>query len=184
MNRRTALSLGVAASASLAGNAGLAATRADAFTNPESVAAPSAVALLPADAVAAVSRARRASFIERTDGTTLFYKDWGSGRPVLFIHGAGLRSDSWAAQMESVVGTGFRGIAFDRRGHGRSSDPGRGQDDDTLADDIAAILDTLDLHEVTIVGHAQGGGEIARYLTRHGEARVVRVAMVEPPRTI
>ena len=184
MNRRTALSLGVAASASLAGSAGLAAPRTEPLANLEPVAAPSAVALAPADAVASLSRARRASFIERTDGTALFYKDWGSGRPVLFIHGAGMSSDCWASQMESAVSTGLRGIAFDRRGHGRSSDPGHGQDDDTLAADIAAILDTLDLHEVTIVGHAKGGGEIARYLTRHGEARVVRVTMVEAPRTI
>lgn len=179
MNRRTALSLGVAASASLAGSAGaLAAPRTDIADHLESAAT---VPVVQTDAVVSLSRARRASFIERTDGTALFYQDWGSGRPVLFIHGAGMSSDCWASHMEAIIGTGFRGIAFDRRGHGRSGDPGHGQDDDTLADDIAAILDTLDLHDVTIVGHTQGGGEIARYLTRHGEERVVRVAMVPPP---
>jgi len=162
MNRRTALGFGFAAGASLA--ASLA----------EGAAAPHV------DSVASLSRARRASFIERRDGTALFYRDWGSGRPVLFVHGAGIDSDLWMHQMGSFVGAGFRCIAFDRRGHGRSSNPGRGSDCDTLADDIAAIIETLDLEGVAIIGHSMGCGEIVRYLTRQGAGRVSRVALVGP----
>src|SRR5262245_13356561 len=124
MNRRTARGFGFAAGATLA--ASLA----------EGAAPP------PVDSVASASRARRASFIERRDGTALFYRDWGTGRPVLFVHGAGIDSDLWMNQMASFVNAGFRCIAFDRRGHGRSSDPGRGTDRDTLADGIAAIITT------------------------------------------
>ena len=162
MNRRTALGFGFAAGATLA--ASLA----------EGAAAPQV------DSIASVSRARRASFIGRRDGTALFYRDWGSGRPVLFVHGAGIDSDLWMHQMGALVGAGFRCIAFDRRGHGRSSDPGRGSDYDTLADDIAAVIETLDLEGVAIVGHSMGCGEIVRYLTRPGAGRVARVALVGP----
>jgi pimeloyl-ACP methyl ester carboxylesterase len=132
------------------------------------------------DSIASLSRARRASFIERRDGTALFYRDWGTGRPVLFVHGAGIDSDLWMDQMASFVNAGFRCIAFDRRGHGRSSDPGRGTDCDTLADDIAAIIGTLDLHGLAIIGHSMGCSEVVRYLTREGAARVSRVALVGP----
>jgi pimeloyl-ACP methyl ester carboxylesterase len=162
MNRRTALGFGFAAGATLA--ASLA----------EGAVAPHV------DSVASVSRARRASFIERRDGTALFYRDWGTGRPVLFVHGAGIDSDLWMNQMASFVNAGFRCIAFDRRGHGRSSDPGGGTDGDTLADDIAAIITTLDLEGVAIVGHSMGCGEIVRYLTRQGAGRVSRLALVGP----
>lgn len=163
MNRRTALGFGFAAA-----GATLAASLAEGAVAPH------------VDSVASVSRARRASFIERRDGTALFYRDWGSGRPLLFVHGAGIDSDLWVHQMGSFVGAGFRCIAFDRRGHGRSSDVGRGTDCDTLADDIAAVIETLDLRGVAIVGHSLGCGEIMRYLTRQGAGRVARVALVGP----
>jgi non-heme chloroperoxidase len=162
MNRRTALGFGFAAGASLA--ASLA----------EGTPAPRV------DSVASLSRARRASFIELRDGTALFYRDWGTGRPVLFVHGAGIDSDLWMHQMGAFVSAGFRCIAFDRRGHGRSGDPGRGSDCDTLADDLAAIITTLDLQGVAIIGHSMGCGEIVRYLTRQGAGRVSRVALVGP----
>jgi non-heme chloroperoxidase len=124
--------------------------------------------------------AHRASFIERTDGTALFYRDWGTGKPIVFVAGAGVPSGMWAYQMVPLVQAGFRCVAFDRRGHGRSSDPGRGYDFDTLSDDLAAVIETLDLREVTLVGHSMGCGEIVRYLTRHGSARVARVALIAP----
>jgi non-heme chloroperoxidase len=122
----------------------------------------------------------RASFIHRKDGTALFYRDWGVGTPVLFVHSAGLNSEMWAYQMMPLTAQGFRCVAFDRRGHGRSSDPGRGYDFDTLADDLAAVIDALDLRNVTLVGHSMGCAEIARYLTRHGSGRIKRVALIAP----
>lgn len=128
----------------------------------------------------AVAEPPRASFIERRDGTALFYRDWGSGAPVLFVHSAGLNSEMWAYQMVPLTAEGFRCIAFDRRGHGRSSDPGRGYDFDTLADDLAAVIGTLDLTGLTLVGHSMGCAEIARYLTRHGSRRVKRVVLIAP----
>ena len=100
------------------------------------------------------------------DGTELFYRDWGAGRPVVFVHGMLLSSETWRYQAIHLTSHGFRAIAGDRRGHGRSDDPGTGYDFDTLADDLAALLDRLDLTEVTLVGHSMGGGEIARYLQR------------------
>jgi pimeloyl-ACP methyl ester carboxylesterase len=122
----------------------------------------------------------RASFIERTDGTALFYRDWGAGRPIVFVASAGLPSGMWGYQMLPLVQAGYRCIAFDRRGHGRSSDPGRGYDFDTLADDLAAVLETLDLRNVMLVGHSMGCGEVTRYLSRHGQDRVARIALIAP----
>ncbi len=122
----------------------------------------------------------RASFIHRKDGTALFYKDWGTGTPVVFVNSAGLHCDMWAYQMVPLTARGMRCVAFDRRGHGRSSDPGRGYDFDTLADDLAAVIEALNLRNVTLVGHSMGCSEIARYLTRHGRARVARVVMLAP----
>ncbi len=129
---------------------------------------------------AAKSQPRRASFIERTDGTALFYKDWGAGKPIVFIHGAGVCSEMWSYQMFPLANAGFRCIAFDRRGHGRSSDPGRGYDYDTLADDLAAVIDVLGLSNVTLIGHSMGCGEAVRYLTRHGSSQVARIALLGP----
>lgn len=116
--------------------------------------------------------------IQAPDGTELFYRDWGAGRPVVFVHGLLLSSDMWWYQMMHVSGHGGRAVAYDRRGHGRSDDPGAGYEFDTLADDLAAVLDGLDLTDVTLVGHSMGGGEIARYLSRHGHRRVARIALV------
>ena len=114
------------------------------------------------------------------DGVHLYYRDWGSGRPVLFVAGWSMCSDAWGYQMMALSRRGLRAIAFDRRGHGRSSDPGGGYDLDTLADDIAAVLEALDLKDVVLVGHSMGCNEIVRYLARHGAARVGRVALLGP----
>lgn len=110
----------------------------------------------------------------------LFYKDWGSGKPILFVHSAAVSSDIWSYQMAPLANAGLRCIAFDRRGHGRSSDPGRGYDYDTLADDLAAVIAALNLHDITLVGHSMGCAEIVRYLTRHGSKRVARIALLAP----
>ncbi|MCO4890694.1 alpha/beta hydrolase [Cupriavidus sp. WGtm5] len=118
------------------------------------------------------------SFITTQDGTRIFYKDWGSGRPVVFSHGWPLNADAWDAQLLFLVQQGFRVIAHDRRGHGRSDQPARGNDMDTYADDLAALLDALDLQEATLVGHSTGGGEVAHYIGRHGTRRVSRAVLI------
>lgn len=112
------------------------------------------------------------------DETSLFYRDWGSGRPVVFVHGMLMSSDMWQHQMLHLTENGFRAVAYDRRGHGRSDDPGTGYDFDTLTGDLAALLDRLDLTGVTLVGHSMGGGEIARYLSKHGGQRISQIALV------
>ena len=117
-------------------------------------------------------------FVATGDGTSLFYKDWGTGEPVVFVHGGQLGADMWEYQMTPLAGQGLRCIAYDRRGCGRSSQPGHGYDVDTLADDLAAVIERLDLRAVTLVGHSNGGGDIARYLSRHGADRVVRAVLV------
>lgn len=119
-------------------------------------------------------------FIRTSDGTSLFYRDWGTGKPVVFVASWVMPSESWSYQMAALAEQGFRCVAYDRRGHGRSSDPGRGYDFDTLADDLAAVLDTLDLRDVTLVGFSMGGAEIVRYVTRHGTARVGRLVSIAP----
>ncbi len=171
MHRRTALSyIAAAAGAGLA----VSTTRVVAARDDALADAPAMHGHLGAD------HARRAPFVERTDGTALFYRDWGTGTPVLFMASAGLNSAMWAYQMVPFVHAGYRCVAFDRRGHGRSSDPGRGYDFDTLSDDLAAVLEVLDLRDVTLVGHSMGCGEIVRYLTRHGSGRVARIALLAP----
>jgi non-heme chloroperoxidase len=117
------------------------------------------------------------------DGTRIHYKDWGSGRPVVFSHGWPLHSDSWEAQMLHLASNGFRCIAHDRRGHGRSSQPWTGNDMDTYADDLAELIEALDLRDVTLVGFSTGGGEVARYIGRHGTGRVAQAALISsvPP---
>ena len=119
-------------------------------------------------------------FIETRDHAALFYKDWGTGKPVLFVHSWAANSELWQYQMIHLSDQGMRCVAYDTRGHGRSSDPGRGYDADTLADDLAAVIQKLDLHEVTLVGHSMGCGEIVRYLSRHGASRISRVVFVSP----
>jgi non-heme chloroperoxidase len=121
---------------------------------------------------------RRACFMETADGTSLFYNDWGSGKPVVFSHAWGLNAEIFEYQLTELTDQGLRCVAYDRRGHGRSSDPGRGYDYDTLSDDLAGIIERLDLREVTLVGFSMGSGEVARYLTRHGSGRVARVVLV------
>ncbi|WP_310569733.1 alpha/beta hydrolase [Gemmatimonas sp.] len=117
------------------------------------------------------------------DGNTMYFKDWGTGRPIVFSHGWPLSADSWEAQMLHLADNGFRCIAHDRRGHGRSSQSWTGNDMDTFADDLAELIDALDLREVTLVGFSMGGGEVARYVGRHGTSRIAQVALISavPP---
>jgi pimeloyl-ACP methyl ester carboxylesterase len=119
-------------------------------------------------------------FIETHDGVSLFFRDWGEGEPVVFCAAWALSSIAWQYQMISVVDSGRRAVAYDRRGHGRSDDPGRGYDYDTLAEDLASLLERLDLREVTLVAHSMGSGEAVRYLTREGCGRVARLVLVAP----
>src|SRR5690606_9372330 len=117
------------------------------------------------------------------DGTTIYYKDWGRGPAVTFSHGWPLNSDAWDGQMLHLVQHGYRCVALDRRGHGRSGQPSVGNDMDHYADDLASLITALDLVDVTLVGHSTGGGEVARYVGRHGSARVsgaVLIAAVPP----
>ena len=112
------------------------------------------------------------------DGTRIYFKDWGTGEPVVFSHGWPLCSDSWEAQMVFLAAHGYRCIAHDRRGHGRSSQPWTGNDMDTYADDLSELLELLDLRGATLVGFSAGGGEVARYVGRHGTERLARVALI------
>jgi pimeloyl-ACP methyl ester carboxylesterase len=128
-------------------------------------------------------KAHAGPVIRTRDGVELFYRDWGTGSPVVFLSGWTLASDMWAYQMAPLSEQGLRCIAYDRRGHGQSTDPGRGYDYDTLADDLAAVLDALDLRDVTLVGHSMAAGELVRYLSRHGDERVARLVFLAPANT-
>ena len=121
--------------------------------------------------------------ITTRDGTTIFYKDWGKGQPVVFSHGWPLSSDDWDAQLLFFGQKGYRVIAHDRRGHGRSSQTWDGNDMDTYADDLAQLTEKLDLHDAIHVGHSTGGGEVARYIGRHGSKRVAKAVLISavPP---
>jgi non-heme chloroperoxidase len=116
--------------------------------------------------------------ITTKDGTQIFYKDWGSGRPIVFSHGWPLDADAWDAQMLFLGAQGFRVIAHDRRSHGRSTQTWQGNDMDTYADDLATLLDTLDITEAMLVGHSTGGGEVAHYIGRHGTRRVAKAVLI------
>ena len=118
------------------------------------------------------------STITTKDGTQIYYKDWGSGQPIVFSHGWPLSSDAWEAQMFFLASNGYRCIAHDRRGHGRSSQPWNGNDMDTYADDLAELMTALDLKGATLIGHSTGGGEVARYIGRHGTKRVARAVLM------
>ena len=117
-------------------------------------------------------------FIETSDRTRIFYKDEGAGQPIVFSHGWPLTADAWEGQLYFFASNGFRAIAHDRRGNGRSDQPWQGNDIDTFADDLAALLDALDLEDAVLVGHSTGGGEIARYIGRHGTGRVARAVFI------
>jgi non-heme chloroperoxidase len=116
--------------------------------------------------------------ITTKDGTTIFYKDWGSGQPVVFSHGWPLTSDAWEDQMMFLSGHGHRTIAHDRRGHGRSSQPWGGNDMDHYADDLHELMTALDINSAVMIGHSTGGGEVARYLGRHGTGRVAKAVLI------
>ena len=123
------------------------------------------------------------STITTKDGTEIYYKDWGKGPSVVFSHGWPLNADAWDDQMMFMAARGFRCIAFDRRGHGRSSQPWEGNNYDTFAEDLAALIGALNLKAAILVGHSAGAGDIARYIGRHGTARVAATVMVSaiPP---
>ena len=121
--------------------------------------------------------------ITTQDGTQIYYKDWGFGQPVVFSHGWPLNADSWERQMVHLAASGFRCIAHDRRGHGRSNQPWHGNEMDTYADDLAALIEALDLRQAILFGFSTGGGEVARYIGRHGTTRVAKAGLVSavPP---
>ncbi|GHJ40202.1 alpha/beta fold hydrolase [Streptomyces sp. TS71-3] len=122
-------------------------------------------------------------FVATKDGTQIFYKEWGSGQPVVFSHGWPLNGDAWDPQLMMVAENGYRAIAHDRRGGGRSSQTWEGNDLDTYADDLAQLIEALDLHDVILVGHSTGGGEVTRYIGRHGSDRVAKTVLLSaiPP---
>ncbi|MFA5171309.1 MAG: alpha/beta hydrolase [Sulfuriferula sp.] len=123
------------------------------------------------------------STITTSDGTQIYYKDWGDGQPVVFSHGWPLSADSWESQMVFLASNGYRCIAHDRRGHGRSSQSWSHNDMDTYADDLAMLMETLDLKNAALIGFSAGGGEVARYIGRHGTKRVAKAALISavPP---
>ena len=123
------------------------------------------------------------SIVKTKDGVEIFYKDWGNGQPIVFSHGWPLSSDDWDTQMLFFLKNGYRVIAHDRRGHGRSSQVSEGHDMDHYADDLATLTAHLDLKNAIHVGHSTGGGEVARYLARHGDKNVAKAAIISgvPP---
>src|SRR4051794_15619370 len=123
-------------------------------------------------------RTKYMSTIKTKDGTEIYYKDWGQGPVVTFSHGWPLNADAWDGQMLFLAQHGYRVVAHDRRGHGRSSQASSGNDMDGYADDLAAVIEALDLRDATLVGHSTGGGEVARYIGRHGTARAAKAVLL------
>jgi non-heme chloroperoxidase len=162
MDRRTLLK----SAASTAMGAGLLAAGSDSATS--------------AQASSSRAKPRAGDFIETTDGVKLAYSDWGAGKPVVFVHAWALPSPMWDYQIGALSEQGLRCIAYDRRGHGRSSKPSSGYDCDTLADDLSALVSELDLHGVTLVSHSFGSAEVVRYLTRHGASRIEKIVLIAP----
>jgi non-heme chloroperoxidase len=158
--------------------AGIAAGIGGTFATPEAQA--------KAVTVASGRSASNGDYLTVKDGTRIFFRDWGTGPVVTFSHGWPLTADAWDAQMLFLSAQGFRVIAHDRRGHGRSSQPWTGNDMDTYADDLAALLDALDVKNATLVGHSTGGGEVARYIGRHGTSRVSKAVLISavPPHMV
>jgi pimeloyl-ACP methyl ester carboxylesterase len=138
-----------------------------------------AAATLAATAEAAPKRARPAT-IQTNDGLALAYEDWGSGPPIVLVHSWALNKTMWRQQIPALIDAGFRVVAFDRRGHGRSGGNGQGYDMDTLADDLGCVMDQLDLKGAVLAGHSMASGEIVRYLTRHGRSRLARLVLISP----
>jgi len=118
------------------------------------------------------------STVTMQDSTQIYYKDWGEGQPVVFSHGWPLSADAWESQMMFLATNGYRAIAHDRRGHGRSSQPSGGNEMDTYADDLATLIEALDLRDAVLVGHSTGGGEVTRYIGRHGTSRIAKAVLV------
>jgi non-heme chloroperoxidase len=118
--------------------------------------------------------------LQTKDGTRLYYKEWGNGAPVVFVHSWALNSDMWQYQTAEFAEHGLRCITYDRRGHGRSDQPSYGYDANTLADDLAVVMNSLDVSNATLIGHSMGCGEIARYAARHGSKRVARIVLLAP----
>jgi non-heme chloroperoxidase len=152
---------------------GVAAAGVNAFNSVKMQAAGRADGGLP-------SRVAGSEFIETRDQASLFYRMWGIGRPILFVHSWAVNADLWQYQMIHFAERGFVCVAYDQRGHGRSSDPGKGYEYDTLSDDLATVIERLDLYNATLVGHSMGCGTIVRYLTRRGARRVSRIALISP----
>src|SRR4051794_14273445 len=126
------------------------------------------------------------STIKTKDGTEIFYKDWGEGRPVVLSHGWPLNGDAWDEQLVFLASRGYRAVAYDRRGHGRSSQTSQGNEMNTYADDLAQLLERLDVKDAVLVGHSTGGGEVTRYVGRHGTRRLAKVALISavPPQLL
>lgn len=148
-----------------------------------SSATPAAAPAADAPRTIPIAASRRSSYVTMADGTEIFYKDWGSGQPVVLSHGWPLSSDSWESQMLFLASNGYRVIAHDRRGHGRSTQSWGGNEMDTYADDLAAVIEALDLHDVVLIGFSTGGGEVTRYVGRHGTSRLAKFALISavPP---